>query len=72
LKADHHQIADMVDVSTATLVTRPTRPDLHGGTHPSMAIVFIGLLVGGIIFTGYHLYADIQSAASRPRRGSRW
>jgi hypothetical protein len=41
----------MVDVSTATLVTRPTRPDLHGGTHPSMAIAFIGLLVGGIIFT---------------------
>jgi hypothetical protein len=53
LKADHHQIGvrDMVDVSTATLVTRPTRPDLHGGTHPSMAITFIGLLVGGIIFT---------------------
>jgi PiT family inorganic phosphate transporter len=27
-----------------------------------MAIAFIGWLVGGIIFTGYHLYADIQSA----------
>ena len=52
----------MVDVSTSTLVTRPARPKLDGGTHPSMAIAFLVLLVGGIIFTGYHLYADIQSA----------
>jgi inorganic phosphate transporter, PiT family len=52
----------MVDVSTATLVTRPSRPDLDGGMHPSMAIAFIVLLVGGIIFTGYSLYSDIQSA----------
>jgi hypothetical protein len=52
----------MVDVSTATLVTRPARPDLEGGMHPSMAIAFLVLLVGGILFTGYHLYADIRSA----------
>src|SRR6478752_3034413 len=52
----------MVDVSTATLVTRPSRPDLDGGMHPSMAVAFIVLLVGGIIFTGYSLYSDIQSA----------
>ena len=52
----------MVDVSTSTLVTRTARPNLDGGTHPSMAIAFLVLLVGGIIFTGYHLCADIQSA----------
>ena len=52
----------MVDVSTATLVTRPSRPDLDGGMHPSMAVAFIVLLVGGIIFTGYSLCSDIQSA----------
>jgi PiT family inorganic phosphate transporter len=64
LAPDHHkiQVRDMVDISTATLVTRPARPNLDGGTHPSMAIAFLVLLVGGIIFTGYHLYADIQSA----------
>ena len=52
----------MVDVSTATLVSRPARPNLEGRPHHSMAIAFVALFVGGILFTGYHLYSDIQSA----------
>jgi PiT family inorganic phosphate transporter len=53
----------MVDVSAATLVTRPaTRPRLDGRTHPSMGIAFVTLLIAGILFTAYHLYSDIESA----------
>ena len=62
----------MVNVSTATLVTRPSRPDLEGGTHPSMAIAFIVLLLGGIGFTGYSAIAFIwtfRTRMSKPQRG---
>src|SRR4026208_1349919 len=52
----------MVDVSTATLVSPPARPNLEGRPHPSMAIAFVALFIGGVLFTGYHLYSDIQSA----------
>lgn len=53
----------MVDVSAATLVTRPaTRPRLDSRTHPSMGIAFVTLLIAGILFTAYHLYSDIESA----------
>jgi inorganic phosphate transporter, PiT family len=53
----------MVDVSAATLVTRPaTRSRLDSRTHPSMGIAFVTLLIAGILFTAYHLYSDIESA----------
>lgn len=55
---------DMVDVSTATLVPRPAmRPKLDRGAHPSMAIAFVVLLIGGVLFTAYSLYTDIESAS---------
>ena len=33
----------MVDVSTATLVTRPARPNLDGGTHPTTQVLSSGV-----------------------------
>ena len=53
----------MVDVSTATLIPRPSkRPNLDEGTTPAMIIAFVVLLVGGAIFTAYSLHTDIQNA----------
>src|SRR6476619_2164962 len=58
----------MVDVSTATLIPRPSkRPNLDEGTTPAMIIAFVMLLVGGAIFTAYSLHTDIQNARVEAR-----
>jgi PiT family inorganic phosphate transporter len=51
----------MVDVSTATLVTRPARSKLDAPTTPTMIIAFVALLAAGVLFTIYNLYSDIQN-----------
>ena len=39
--------------------TRAGRPHLDGGLHPSIALVFLGLLAAGLLFLTYSLYSDI-------------
>jgi inorganic phosphate transporter, PiT family len=53
----------MVDVSSATFVSRPSaRPNLDQQPHGMTAITFAALLIGGVLFTSYSLYSDIQNA----------
>jgi hypothetical protein len=57
----------MINVSTATLVTRPAiRPKLDTRRHPAMSIAFVVFLVAGVLFTAYSLYSDIESRAVHP------
>ena len=56
----------MVDVSTATLVTRLARSKLDAPTTPTMIIAFVALLAAGILFTIYNLYSDLQNAQVEP------
>ena len=45
--------------------TAPSRPALDHKPGPVTAIVFIGLLAAGLLFTGYSLVSDVNEAGAR-------
>ncbi len=57
----------MADVALSGTVpggagTPDSRPNLEHGTNPITALIFLGLLAGGLFFTAYSLYQDIDAA----------
>ena len=43
------------------------KPHLHVKLHPATAIIFIGLLAVGVLYTAYSLYSDVSESGSQTR-----
>ena len=52
-------------LSSMSAGTAPSRPALDHKPGPVTAIVFIGLLAAGLLFTGYSLVSDVNEAGAR-------
>ena len=42
-----------------------TRPNLDKGFNPIAAILFFGLLAGGLLYVAYSLYADVDATGAK-------
>ena len=52
-------------LSSMSAGTAPSRPALDHKPGPVTAIIFIGLLAAGLLFTGYSLVSDVNEAGAR-------
>src|SRR5581483_1535506 len=43
------------------------KPSLHVKMHPATAIIFVGLLAAGVLYTAYSLYADVSQTGTNAR-----
>ena len=49
-------------VERAAQVSPSSKPNLDHGTSPVTVLIFLALLAGGLFFTAYSLYQDIEAA----------
>ncbi|MGO9474426.1 MAG: inorganic phosphate transporter, partial [Rhodomicrobium sp.] len=50
----------MSDIAVPMPLQASSKPDLNAKSGPATAIIFILLLAGGLLFTAYSLYQDVQ------------
>jgi len=54
-----------MNTAAAALSASPSRPHLGHKAGPVTAIIFIGVLAIGLLFTGYSLVSDISDAGGK-------